>query len=255
MKLTIAALLSFGLLVPAFAQSAPAPSAGDVQAISPALARYTQDGLLGDVWKRPGLAPRDRSIVTLAALIARGQTAELAGHLDRALDNGVTPAEISEIVRHLAFYSGWANATAAAPVVQAVFTRRGIDADQLSKASPQLLPLDQAAEATRAARVSESFGAVSPNLVKDTTEFLFKDLWLRPDLAPRDRSLVTVASLIATGQVAQMPYHLGRAMDNGLTQEQAAEVISHIAFYAGWPNAFSALPVAKSVFEGRAKKP
>ena len=67
--------------------------------------------------------------------------------------------------------------------------------------------------------------------------------------APRDRSLVTVSALIATGQVAQIPYHLNRAMDHGLTQLQAAEVITHLAFYVGWPNAFSALPVAKDVFE------
>ncbi|MFZ1895953.1 MAG: carboxymuconolactone decarboxylase family protein, partial [Rhodoplanes sp.] len=79
----------------------------------------------------------------------------------------------------------------------------------------------------------------------------FRDLWLRPDLAPRDRSLVTVSALIASGQVAQMPYHLNRAMDNGLTQAQAAAVITHLAFYVGWPNAFSALPVAKEVFEKR----
>ena len=62
-----------------------------------------------------------------------------------------------------------------------------------------------------------------------------------------------MAALIATGQVAQMPYHLNRAMDNGLTQEQAGEVIAHLAFYVGWPNAFSAMPVAKDVFDKRAK--
>lgn len=253
MKPTILALLSLGLVAPALAQGSPAASASDVQAVSPALARYTQDGLLGEVWKRPDLSPRDRSIVTVATLVARGQTAELPFQVNLALDNGVKPAELSDILTHLAFYSGWAAATGAVPAVREVFARRGVGADQLPKASPQLLPLDQAAEATRAARVSESFGVVSPNLVRDTTDFLFKDLWLRPDLAPRDRSLVTVASLIATGQVAQMPYHLGRAMDNGLTREQASEVISHIAFYAGWPNAFSALTVAKSVFDARAK--
>jgi 4-carboxymuconolactone decarboxylase len=87
--------------------------------------------------------------------------------------------------------------------------------------------------------------------VQYTTDLLFRDLWLRPDLAPRDRSLVTVSALIASGQVAQIPYHLNRAMDNGLTQEQAAEVITHLAFYASWPNAFSALPVAKEVFDKR----
>ena len=86
-----------------------------------------------------------------------------------------------------------------------------------------------------------------------TTHVLFRDLWLRPDLAPRDRSLVTVSALIASGQVAQMPYHLNRAMDRGLTQAQAAEVLTHLAFYAGWPNVFSALPVSKEVFEKRPK--
>ena len=62
---------------------------------------------------------------------------------------------------------------------------------------------------------------------------------------------MTVSALIASGQVAQVPYHLNRAMDNGLTRAEAAEVITHLAFYAGWPSAFSALPVAKDVFEKR----
>jgi 4-carboxymuconolactone decarboxylase len=93
--------------------------------------------------------------------------------------------------------------------------------------------------------------AAVPGLVQYTTDVLFCDLWLRADLAPRDRGLVTVSALIASGQVAQIPYHLNRAMDNGLTQEQAAEVITHLAFYVDWPNAFSALPVAKYVFEKR----
>ncbi|MBV9124471.1 MAG: carboxymuconolactone decarboxylase family protein [Planctomycetes bacterium] len=69
----------------------------------------------------------------------------------------------------------------------------------------------------------------------------------------RDRSLVTVSALIASGQGAQVPYHLNRAMDNDLTQAQAAEAITHLAFYVGWPNAMSALPVAKELFEKRAR--
>jgi 4-carboxymuconolactone decarboxylase len=132
-----------------------------------------------------------------------------------------------------------------------VFARRDIGADQLPAASPQLLPLNEATEAQRATSVQQNFGQVSPGVVQYTTDLLFKNLWLRPDLIPRDRSLVTVSALIASGQVAQIPYHLNRAMDNGLTKEQASEVLTHIAFYAGWPNVFSALPVAKGVFEGR----
>src|SRR5882757_9490511 len=201
----------------------PMLSLNDVRMVAPALERYTQGTLLGDLWKRPGLAPRDRSIVTLAALIARDQTIEMPYYINLALDNGVTPRAISEIITHLAFYSGWANAISAVAVAKDVFARRGIGADQLPAASPQLLPLDEAAEAQRAARVGEQFGKVAPGIVQYTTDVLFRNLWLRPDLAPRDRSLVTVSALIASGQVAQVPYHLNRAMDNGLTQAQAPE--------------------------------
>ena len=117
----------------------------------------------------------------------------------------------------------------------------------------ELLPLEEAAEKQRATTVEQNFGAVAPGVVQYTTDILFRDLWLRPGLAPRDRSLVTVSALIATGQTAQITYHLNRAMDNGLTQRQASEVLTHLAFYAGWPNVFSALPVVKDVFEKRAK--
>jgi 4-carboxymuconolactone decarboxylase len=223
----------------------------EVRMVAPALDKYTQDRLLGDVWKRPGLAPRDRSIVTLAALIARNQTIEMPSYLDLALDNGVKPFEISEMITHLAFYSCWSNAMSAVAVAKDVFAERKIETDQLPAASPALLPLDEAAEAQRAERVGQQFGATVPGIVQYTTDVLFRELWLRPHLAPRDRSLVTVSALIASGQVAQLTPHLNKAMDNGLTQAQAAEVITHLAFYVGWPNAFSALPVAKEVFEKR----
>jgi 4-carboxymuconolactone decarboxylase len=232
----------------------PTISAEDVAKVSPALERYTNGPVRGDLWKRPDLTARDRGIVTVAALVARNQTSELPYYLDLALDSGVKPAEVSELITHLAFYSGWGNAVTAAAVAKDVFARRNIGADQLPPATPQLLPLDRAAEEKRAAAVEQQFGSVAPGLVQNTTDLLFKDLWLRPGLAPRDRSLVTVSALIAAGQVAQIPFHLNKAMDNGLTRAQAAEVITHLAFYVGWPNAMSALPVAKDVFEKRAAK-
>lgn len=225
----------------------------DVKAVAPALERYTREALLGGVWKRPELSHRDRSMVTVAALIARIQTSEMPFHFSLALDNGVKPSEISEIITHLAFYSGWANAMSAVAVAKDIFHQRGIGVDQLPPAEAKLLPLNENAEANRTTQVSANFGQVSPGLVQNTTDLLFRELWLRPALAPRDRSLVTVSALIASGQVAQITYHLNRAMDNGLTQSEASEVITHIAFYAGWPNAFSALPVVKEIFEKRPK--
>ena len=95
--------------------------------LAPGLAGYTDEVLFGDVWKRPGLALRDRSMVTVSALIATGKTEQLTGHLGRALDNGVKPIEISEVITHLAFYSGWPSAVSALPVIDQVFRQRGID--------------------------------------------------------------------------------------------------------------------------------
>lgn len=223
----------------------------DVRRVSPALAAYTQEKLLEVVWKRPELSPRDRSIVTVAALIARNQTVQMAYYINVALDNGAKPGEISEIITHLAFYSGWENAISASAVAKVAFQQHGIGPDHVPQASVALLPLNEAAEKQRATQVEQNFGTVAPGVVGYTTDLLFRDLWLRPALAPRDRSLVTVSALLASGQVAQISYHLDRAMDNGLTQRQASEVLTHLAFYAGWPNVFSALPVVKEVFEKR----
>jgi 4-carboxymuconolactone decarboxylase len=230
------------------------PSQTDVQSVSPAFAAYTETKLLGEVWKRPALIPRDRSLVTVAALIARNQTVEMPYHFKHALDNGVKPSELSEIIFHLAFYSGWPNAMAAVMIAKDIFAERGIRTDQLPAVSPTLLPMDPAAEQKRAARVEADVGPVSPGLVEYTGSLLFHDLWLRPALAPRDRSLVTLSALIAAGQSAQISFHLNKAMDNGLTQAQAAEVLTHLAFYVGWPNAMSAVPVVKGVFDSRSSQ-
>ena len=226
----------------------------DIRMVSPALAKYTESSIGDDLWKRPALSPRDRGIVTVAALIARNQTIGMLHYFNLALDYGVKPGELSEIITHLAFYAGWSNAFSAVAIAKDIFAQRGIGPDQLPPASPELLPIDEAAEADRAARVQQDVGAVAPGVVQYTSDLLFHELWLRPALVPRDRSLVTVSALIATGQVAQMPYHLIRALDNGLTQPEAAEAIAHLAFYTGWPNVFSALPVAKEVFEKRQSK-
>lgn len=230
----------------------PRAEADDLGGVAPALARYAAL-VSGELWRRPELSPRDRSLVTVAALIARQQTTELARYYEVALDSGVRPGELSELVTHLAFYSGWGTAAAAAAAAKDVFEERGVRADQLPTASGDLLPLDEAGEAKRAAGVAQQFGAVAPGVVQYTTDVLFRDLWLRPGLAPRDRSLVTVSALVATGQVAQLTYHLGRAMDAGLTQAQASEALTQLAFHAGWPNVFSAMPVVKAVFDGRPK--
>lgn len=221
--------------------------------VAPALESYSNDDLFGSVWQGQELSARDRALVTFVALTTRLETGNLSDHVALALDAGVTPAEISETITHLAFYTGWGNATAAARAAAPVFEARGVTAEDLPAVDPDLLPLDEEAEAAREETVRGNFGDVSMGVVDNTRELLFRDLWLRPGLEPRDRSLVTVAALIAAGQPEQMTFHLNRAMDNGLTQEEAGAVLSHLAFYTGWPKVFSALPVAKQVFEARAE--
>jgi 4-carboxymuconolactone decarboxylase len=92
-------------------------------------------------------------------------------------------------------------------------------------------------------------GDFAPKLAQLTDEVLFGDVWERAELSPHDRSLVTVAALIANGNTEQLTGHLNRAKQNGLSETELAEVIIHLAFYAGWPRAMSAVKVARSVFE------
>lgn len=101
-------------------------------------------------------------------------------------------------------------------------------------------------EPTRAQRL---IGDVSPKLAELTDEVLFGDVWARPGLAPRDRSLLTVASLITQSRPEQLHGHLARALDNGLTAAELAEAITHLAFYAGWPAAVSAVGTLRTVLD------
>lgn len=91
-------------------------------------------------------------------------------------------------------------------------------------------------------------GDIAPKLAQLTDDVLFGDVWARPELSPRDRSLVTVACLVTAGNTEQLVGHLRRARDNGLTETELIEAITHLAFYAGWPRAMSAVPVARRVF-------
>jgi 4-carboxymuconolactone decarboxylase len=222
-----------------------------IETVSPALARFTTETIVGSLWSRGVISLRDRSLVTVAALIQRSQPIELAHHMRLALDNGVKPSELSETITQLSFYSGWANGTAAVTIAETIFSERRISKNLLAPATVELLPLEETTEANRVAAVQGLVGSAFSALADYTTNVLFRDLWLRPTLAPRDRSLVTMAALITANLPAQIVFHLNKAMDNGMSRDQVAEVITHLAFYAGWPNAMNAANVAKDVFAKR----
>jgi 4-carboxymuconolactone decarboxylase len=104
-------------------------------------------------------------------------------------------------------------------------------------------------ESKEPSRAQQLVGDFAPKLAQLTDDVLFGDVWERAQLSPRDRSLVTVAALIANGNTEQLTGHLSRAKQNGLSETELAEVIIHLAFYAGWPRAMSAVKVAREVFK------
>lgn len=94
----------------------------------------------------------------------------------------------------------------------------------------------------------QSFGDLAPKLAELSDDVPFGDVWERPQLSKRDRSLVTCAALIALGKTEQMTFHFPRAIENGVTQDELVELTTHLAFYAGWPNAMSTVSKLKALF-------
>src|ERR1700739_4326092 len=100
--------------------------------------------------------------------------------------------------------------------------------------------------------VRDRLGSLAPKLVDLTENVLFGDIWERPGLSKRDRSVITVSALVAMNRTEQLPFHLRRALENGVTQDELVELITHLAFYSGWPTAMSAMTLAKEAFQEKA---
>lgn len=238
------------------AQERPSVAPKSMQAIAPGLADDTDRVLFGDVWLRPQLAPRDRSLVTLAVLIATGKTAQMGGHLGRGLANGLKPVEIAGMVTHLAFHAGWPNAVSALEVIERTFTERGIDVAALRRDAGTP---GRTTASNRVGPEAEVPGAgadpLAPRFAELTHDVIFGDLWHRSDLTPRDRSLVTLSALAAAGDLGGFGEEVRRGSGNGLTKVEIGEALTHLAFYAGWPKASAAISVATKALDGPAPGP
>lgn len=125
----------------------------------------------------------------------------------------------------------------------------GNSVDWLEKVSDEQYATPSPAQASQPSAAQRLLGDIAPKLAQLTDDVLFADVWARPQLSPRDRSLVTVAALIAMNRPDQLRSHLARARANGLSEEQLVEAITHLAFYSGWPNAVTAVGVAREVFK------
>lgn len=98
--------------------------------------------------------------------------------------------------------------------------------------------------------MKDMIGDIAPKLAQISDDVLFGDIWERPELSKRDRSFATCAALIALGKTEQMEFHFPRALENGVTREELVELITHLAFYVGWPSAMSALTRARAALAG-----
>ena len=226
------------------ADAAQSAAAASRYAAAPYLGELEEEVLFGQVWKRSQLSERDRAMVTVAVTQARFQTEALREYLNRALDAGVTPEEIGELMTHVTMYAGWPSGSNASRVVTDVYAARGIPFPPAS--DPISVEIDLQGQ-------NPSYPGL-PYLSALTRSVLFDSVdgvWSRPGLSPRDRSMVTVAVAEAALASDQLRGHIGRALNNGLTPDEIAEVITHVAFYAGWPAGVNAAAIAGEVFEER----
>ena len=178
----------------------PALPSPDLWAGSPYLGELTNSLLYGEVWERPQLSKRDRSLITIAVLQALVRE-ELAIHIPRGLDNGLTPEEISEIILHVTFYAGWPTGVQASLTAAEAFEERGLSLGELPRAP-------SGSEASTPSSVSDAYAAV-PRLGALRNSLLYGDIWERPLLSKRDRSLITVAINQAMYVTNELRVHIG----------------------------------------------
>lgn len=230
-----------------------AVSPADVTAVSPTLANFTGSAIVNNLWQRPGLSTHDRSVITVAALIARSQTAGMAHYFNMALDNGVSAAEMSEIVLHMAFYSGWSNAFNAVSILKDIFAERGISAEQLPVLNPEPLPLDKALPDNDffMGLIDQNIRPLAPALADFSTDLLYHNVWQRPGLSVRDRNLISVTALIAQGLRDFLGVYMARGIQQGITRAEMGEVMTHLAFYAGWPMVIPSIAVVQQAYDAQ----
>lgn len=231
-----------------YRKTAPQMTKDDTHKFAPALGWYTDEILFARNWERGELTKRDRSIVTISALIAGAHVKQMVGHFNRGLANGVAPKELQEIVTHLAFYTGWPCAMSSVSVMQSVFETKGISAKVLSQENNTLLP--RGTEAQRQGAFQKEFGEGLSALAEFDCNTLNGDLWRRPELSRRDRSLVTISALIALGDDAVLPDEVSIGLENGLKAFEVIETLTHLAFYTGWPKVIRASRAVGSLLKG-----
>lgn len=236
--------------------------------IAPDLGRLTIEFGYGDIYSRPGLTPPQRQIITVAALTAMGTAApQLRFHIDGALNVGVTPTEIVEVIMHMCVYAGVPAALNGLAVAKAAF------ADRPEVGSPvgpsQIRPEEttrqryerglaglEAIDGHAGEQVVASLADIAPDFGRYLIEFAFGDIYSRSGLDLKTRELATVAACAALGTAGpQLRVHLHGLLNVGGTRAEAVEAIIQMAGYAGFPAALNGIAAAREVFAARDADP
>ncbi|MEY9858856.1 4-carboxymuconolactone decarboxylase [Catenulispora sp. GAS73] len=233
--------------------------------IAPDLARLTVE-FYSDIYSRPGLTLPQRQILNIAALTALGTAApQLRLHIDGALNVGVTPTEVVEVIIHMTVYAGFPAALNGLGVAKAAFAdRTDLDWSPVPAQTPTDEPETaeqryarglaalQAIDGEAGERVLAALAPVSPDFARLLVEFSFADIYSRPGLDLKTRELATVAACTALGTAAaQLRVHLHGLLNVGGTREEAVEAIMQMAGYAGFPAALNGIAAAREVFAER----
>ena len=228
-----------------------------------ALGSFAFDVVMGDVWARPQLSRRDRSLIVISVLATIGSTEELSLHTQVGLNNGLTRTEIEELVLHVAAYAGFPMAMQASRVVTDRFCQ--IDGVDRRPERPGADDLDDAERRLRAHEVRKSLtgGRCADDVDADYAAMVehlgdvgmiayhwaFGDLWSRDELNRRDRSLIVIAILTVLSRIDELAFHVPAGLNHGLSREEIEEIMVQMTIYGGIPRAVEGIQATRRAFE------
>ena len=224
--------------------------------LAPDLERILGEALFGAIWRRPALTPVQREMITLSSLIVLQRENQLRRHLSNALNVGLTPEQIVELIIHDTWYGGAPAGLNALSVCKAVFAERGVDytpavihdtdesPDELFRRGDELRRRYMGTQPSRAAPPTDAEG----ELGRITGEYYWGATWTRPGLDLPSRCLCSLTCLAALGREGPLRSHIRAALNIGFTPDQVIEVFGHMTLYAGIPFARGAMDVANAVF-------
>jgi 4-carboxymuconolactone decarboxylase len=226
------------------------------------LGTFAVDHVLGNLWSRPQLSRRDRSLIVVAFLATIGASDELSAHVEGALNHGLSRDEIREIINQVAGYGGFPMAMHATRIVDETFCRLdGVERLAPKEPGPRLDDADRYTAATdvlstlfggrTSSDPAEARAGVVTNLGgvgEMAFDFGFGELWARPQLSRRDRSMVTVAILAILKCAEELAVHVPGALNHGCTRDEVEEIMVQLSVYGGFPRSVEGMRATRAAF-------